>query len=329
MEEVIIVGAGPCGISAAVELKKAGIPALVIEKHCIVNSIYLYPTHLQFFSTPDLLEIGDIPFTTPSDKPSRQEALFYYRNVARHYDLNIRSYEEVTSIRKKDGHFVVTSVNRGGQQIVTEAKHVVISTGYFDTPNLLGIPGEELPKVTHYYREAHPYTNMKVVIIGGNNSAIDAALDLMRVGAEVTVVYRQEQMSPSIKPWVRPIFESMVAKGHIRMLYSSRVVRIDDLTVTVDTNGTQTVLHNDFVLALTGFRPDRTLMIGSGVELQGEHLKPLYNPETMESGVPGLYVAGVIASGHNANEIFIETGRKHGVAIAQHIASKGQNASSS
>ncbi|MVP01088.1 YpdA family putative bacillithiol disulfide reductase [Paenibacillus lutrae] len=325
MEQVVIIGAGPCGISAAVEMKKAGIPAIVIEKNCLVHSIYQYPTHLQFFSTPDLLEIGDVPFTTPNDKPFRQEALHYYRNVARHYGLQIRSYEEVTSIRKEGDSFVVRSVDRAGKEIVTNASQVVISTGYFDTPNLLGIPGEDLPKVTHYYREAHPYTNMKVTIIGGNNSAVDAALDLMRVGADVTVVYRGDQMSASIKPWVRPIFESMVLKSRIRMLYSSRVVSIDDLTVTIDENGSEKIIDNDFVLALTGFRPDRSLLTRSGVELQGEYFQPVYNPDTMETTTPGLYVAGVIASGHNANEIFIESGRKHGKAIADHLLTLREN----
>ncbi|WP_068774775.1 YpdA family putative bacillithiol disulfide reductase [Paenibacillus sp. FJAT-26967] len=325
MEQVVIIGAGPCGISAAVEMKKAGIPAIVIEKNCLVHSIYQYPTHLQFFSTPDLLEIGDVPFTTPNDKPFRQEALHYYRNVARHYGLQIRSYEEVTSIRKEGDSFLVRSVDRAGKEIVTNASQVVISTGYFDTPNLLGIPGEDLPKVTHYYREAHPYTNMKVTIIGGNNSAVDAALDLMRVGADVTVVYRGDQMSASIKPWVRPIFESMVQKGRIRMLYSSRVVNIDDLTVTIDENGIETSIDNDFVLALTGFRPDRSLLTSSGVELQGEYFQPVYSPDTMETTTPGLYVAGVIASGHNANEIFIESGRKHGKAIADHLLTLREN----
>jgi thioredoxin reductase (NADPH) len=323
LEKVIIVGAGPCGLSAAVELQKAGMEPLIIEKHCIVHSIYLYPTNLQFFSTPELLEIGGVPFTTPNEKPTRQEALHYYRQVAAHHKLRIRSYEEVTSIRKTEAGsgFEVLSKDRYGSEHRYESRFVVVSTGYFDHPNLLGIPGEELPKVTHYYKEAHPYTGTKVAIIGGNNSAIDAAMDLQRVGAEVTVVYRGEGYSPNIKPWVRPVFESMVNKGRIRMLFGSRVVKIDERSVTIEhAGGELTVWENDFVLALTGFHPDRKLLEGAGVPVDEESFKPRFDPETMETNVKGLYVAGVIASGRNANEVFIETGRHHGVLIARHIS---------
>jgi thioredoxin reductase (NADPH) len=323
LEKVIIVGAGPCGLSAAVELQKAGMEPLIIEKHCIVHSIYLYPTNLQFFSTPELLEIGGVPFTTPNEKPTRQEALHYYRQVAAHHKLRIRSYEEVTSIRKTEAGsgFEVISKDRYGSEQRYESRFVVVSTGYFDHPNLLGIPGEELPKVTHYYKEAHPYTGTKVAIIGGNNSAIDAAMDLQRVGAEVTVVYRGEGYSPNIKPWVRPVFESMVNKGRIRMLFGSRVVKIDERSVTIEhAGGELTVWENDFVLALTGFHPDRKLLEGAGVPVDEESFKPRFDPETMETNVKGLYVAGVIASGRNANEVFIETGRHHGVLIARHIS---------
>ncbi|WP_248925757.1 YpdA family putative bacillithiol disulfide reductase [Paenibacillus hamazuiensis] len=325
MEQVIIVGAGPCGLSAAVELQKRGITPLIIEKHAVVHSIYLYPTYMQFFSTPELLEIGGVPFTTPHEKPTRQEALAYYRKVANHYGLRILPYREVTAISKEAGVFTLQTVDRAGEQTAFSAEHVVVSTGYFDHPNMLGIPGEELPKVTHYFREAHPYTETEVAIIGGSNSAVDAALELLRAGARVTMVYRGETYSPGIKPWVRPIFESMVNKGLIRLMFKSRVERIDERTIVVNEDGELHTIANDFVLALTGFRPDRKLLAGAGVAFRGEHELPQFDPQTMETNVPGLYIAGVIATGKDANEVFIETGRLHGVAIAEHFGGSAEN----
>jgi thioredoxin reductase (NADPH) len=324
MEEVIIVGAGPCGLSAAIELQQIGIRPLILEKKAIVHSIYQYPTYLQFFSTPELLEIGGIPFTTPNEKPYRQEALHYYRKVASHYDLRIHSYTAVEKIQSFGHYFELEAVRNNGETILYQAKKVIIATGYFDYPNMIGIPGEDLSKVTHYYKEAHPYSGAKVAIIGGNNSAVDAAMDLIRVGAEVTVVYRRNEFSANIKPWVRPLFESMVDKGRIRMLFNSRVTHIHPDTVTIESEGKVSELDNDFVLALTGFRPDRKLLASIGITIQGEHDIPEFNPETMETNVKGLYLAGVIASGSNANEIFIETGRHHGRSIAEHLARKNK-----
>ncbi|WP_282935298.1 YpdA family putative bacillithiol disulfide reductase [Paenibacillus sp. RC67] len=321
MEEVIIVGAGPCGLSAAIELQKIGISPLIIEKNCIAHSISLYPTYMHFFSTPELLEIGGIPFTTPNDKPSRLEALNYYRSTALRSQVRVQSYHSVDEIRKtENGFFELTVSDRFGNGSTAQARYVIVATGYFDHPNMLGIPGEDKAKVTHYYREAHPYSCTKVVIIGGNNSAIDAAMDLLRVGADVTVVYRGEQYSPNIKPWVRPIFESMVSKGKITMMFNSQVVSIDDRFVTILENGVEKQLDNDFVLALTGFRPDRSMLTDAGVQLNVEQTAPLYDPNTMETTVRGLYIAGVAASGNDANEVFIESGRLHGGMIARHIA---------
>ncbi|CAG7628514.1 YpdA family putative bacillithiol disulfide reductase [Paenibacillus allorhizosphaerae] len=320
MEQVVIVGAGPCGLSAALELQKIGIDPLLIEKENITHSIYLYPTYMQFFSTPELLEIGGYPFSTPNEKPTRLEALHYYRNVAIRSKLRIRSYRTVTRIKRADdGTFLLQTTDRFSNSGQVAAGKVVLATGYFDHPNMLGIPGEELPHVTHYYREAHPYSGTKVAIIGGNNSAIDAAMDLLRVGAEVTVIYRGDQYSSNIKPWVRPIFESMVAKGRIAMRFRSRVVHIREGSITVLHEGAKETLQNDFVLALTGFRPDRSLLTQTGAALNSEGI-PVYDPDTMETTVPGLYIAGVAASGADANEVFIETGRYHGVSIAKHIA---------
>ena len=321
MQDVIIIGAGPCGLSAAIECNRRGLSTHIIEKHHIVRSIFLYPTYMQFFSTAEMLEIGDIPFTTPNDKPYRHEALSYYRKVASHFDLNITSYEEAVSIeRHENGRFTVHTKDRRGQEKHHDAKHVVIATGYFDHPNYIGIPGEDLPKVTHYFREAHPYTGTKVAIIGGSNSAVDAAMELCRVGAEITMVYRGEAISNNIKPWVRPLFEGLVQKGRIRLHMNSRVTEIrEDAVVVTPKEGQETIVDNDFVLALTGFHPDRQLLASSGVQLGGDMEKPVFHPDTMESSVPGLYVAGVIASGSNANEVFIETGRVHGRLIAEHI----------
>jgi thioredoxin reductase (NADPH) len=324
LEEVVIIGAGPCGLSAALELQKIGIQPLIIEKESVVHSIYLYPTHLQFFSTPELLEIGNYPFSTPNEKPTRLEALTYYRNVANRSGLRIRSYHKVTTIQAQpDGTYALTVENRSKHISTVITKYVVVATGYFDYPNLLGIPGEQLPKVTHYFREAHPYTGTKVAVIGGSNSAVDAAMELLRVGADVTVIYRGETYSPIIKPWVRPVFESMVNKGRIKMLFRSRVTSISESTITVSTDGVEEQLENDFVLALTGFRPDRSMLREAGVAFRDDDEEiPVFNPDTMETSSPGIYIAGVIASGRNANEVFIETGRMHGRFIASHIASK-------
>lgn len=325
IEKAIIIGAGPCGLSAALALKQIGIDALLIEKHAIVHSIYLYPTFMSFFSSPELLEIGDIPFTTPNDKPTRQEALQYYRDVALRRKLRIHAYEEAVAIHPDNGLFTVETMTRSGRKVSYVTRNVIVATGYFDYPNMLGIPGESLPKVSHFFREAHPYTGMKVAIIGGNNSAVDAAMELLRVGADITMVYRGDGYSPSIKPWVRPLFEAMVNKGRIQMHFSSRVTEIEDHAVTVQPNDPAKPsykLENDFVLALTGFRPERTILTAAGVQVNAETTVPDFNRETMETNVPGLYIAGVIAAGREANEIFIESGRFHGNLIAQHIQSK-------
>ncbi|MFY0545677.1 YpdA family putative bacillithiol disulfide reductase [Brevibacillus sp. H7] len=320
MEEVIIVGAGPCGLAAAIELKKVGINPLLIEKGALVNSIYRYPTYMVFHSTPELLEIGGIPFTTANEKPTRQEALAYYRLVAQRHQLRINSYEEVVEIRQHGPHFQVRSKNRFGKEQNYETVRVIIATGYFDHPNRLHIPGEEMPKVYSFYKEAHPFTGQRVAIVGGNNSAVDAALDLERAGAEVTVISRGPQLSPHVKAWTRPVFESMVTKGRIRMLYSSRLLRIDEHHILVDVDGEMQTLENDFVFTLIGYRPDRTFFHALGVVVDEETGIPCHDPETMQTNVPGVFIAGVTAAGHHANAIFIENGRFHGRLIAEHVA---------
>ncbi|MFC5404926.1 YpdA family putative bacillithiol disulfide reductase [Cohnella soli] len=323
-EKAVIIGAGPCGLSAALELQKVGIEPLLIEKNAVVHSIYQYPTYLQFFSTAELLEIGGIPFTSVNEKPSRREALQYYRDVALRSNLRIRAYETATAIVPiEGGSFRVETVDRFGRTASVTARNVIVATGYFDHPNMLGIPGEQLPKVSHFFQEAHPYTGMKIAIIGGNNSAVDAAMELLRVGADITVVYRGEDYSPSIKPWVRPLFEGNVNRGKIRMIFSSRIVRIDAESVTVQPNEANSepyTIDNDFVLAMTGFRPERTLLTDAGAIVDADTTVPSFNPATMETNVPGLFIAGVIAAGREANEIFIESGRHHGTLIAKRIA---------
>ncbi|MEV5028168.1 YpdA family putative bacillithiol disulfide reductase [Paenibacillus sp. LPE1-1-1.1] len=319
-EEAIIIGAGPCGLAAAIELERIGLRPLVIEKRNIVHSISQYPTYMHFFSSPELLEIGDIPFTTANEKPSRLEALNYYRTAAQRHQIRVKAYESITSITPDSDYFILQGENRFGEKHRYRSRYVIIATGYFDHPNELGIPGEQLDKVSHFFRESHPYVGMKVAIIGGSNSAIDAALELERVGADVTVIYRGVDYSKSIKPWVKPGFQSKVAKGLIRMLFQSTVIGIENNAITVEGPEGSIQIENDFVLALTGFHPDRHFLNASGVTIEEEGF-PTFNENTMETNVPGIYLAGVVASRHEANEIFIESGRYHGRKIAEHIQS--------
>ncbi|MEK3881288.1 YpdA family putative bacillithiol disulfide reductase [Paenibacillus sp. PL2-23] len=322
-EHTIIIGGGPCGLAAAIELQRAGEAPLIIEKRNIVHAISQYPTYMHFFSSPEMLEIGDIPFTTAHEKPSRLEALHYYRTAAQRHHVRIQPYVEVTAIHKLQGGFELEARDRFGEPMLYRCQHVIIATGYFDHPNLLSIPGEELDKVSHFFREAHPYIGMEVAIIGGSNSAIDAALELERVGAKVTVIYRGAQYSTSIKPWVRPSFESKVAKGSIAMRFSTRVIDIQPRHIVVSNGSAEETLANDFVLALTGFHPDRGFLSAAGVTMEEEGY-PTFCEDTMETNVPGIYLAGVVASKHEANEIFIESGRFHGRKIVSHMREAGR-----
>lgn len=341
MEDVIIIGAGPCGLSAAAELQDQGYDPLVIEKENVVYSISCYPVNMQFFSTAELLEIGGVPFTIPNEKPSRLEALHYYRMVSERREIRIHRYERVTSVERLEGEraFRVESVTRSGEEKTTLARAVVVATGYFDHPNRIGIPGEELPHVSHFFREAHPYAGTTVIVIGGSNSAVDAALELERVGAKVTVVYRGESVSANIKPWVRPLFEGKVAKGKIDLRLGSRIAEIMGDRVRIERMpqeepageeageeavepAVEETIPADFVLALTGFRPDRAFLRAMGVEAPDGIIPPTHDPETMETNVPGIYLAGVVSTGRDANEIFIESGRFHGRKIAAHLKRK-------
>ncbi|MCP8616722.1 YpdA family putative bacillithiol disulfide reductase [Salirhabdus salicampi] len=318
-EQVIIVGAGPCGISAALELQKIGINPLLIEKGNVVNSIYHYPTHQTFFSSSDKLEIGNVPFISEKQKPVRNEALTYYRTVAQRKNIRVHSYEKVTNVHKQDNEFIIHSIKQTGEEKAYRAKFVIIATGYYDQPNILGVPGEELAKVSHYFHEAHPYFNQNVAVIGGKNSAVDATLELEKAGANVTVLYRGSEYSKSVKPWILPLFDSLVRHEKIKMVFNAEVLSITEDKVYYEVDGEEKAIDNDFVFAMTGYHPDQSFLTKMGIEIDQESGRPQFNPDTMETNIPQIFVAGVIAAGYNNNEIFIENGRFHGGLIAKRI----------
>jgi thioredoxin reductase (NADPH) len=320
--DVLVVGAGPTGMACAIEAHKAGFKALIIDKGCVVNSLYHYPNNMVFFTTPELLEIGDVPFTTSLAKPTRLEALEYYRRVAEHFQLHIRQYEWVKTITGEDRNFRVTTTDRHSAIHDYRARKIVLATGYYDLANQLDIPGEDLDKVFHYYREPHPYYDTDVVVIGGKNSAAEAALDLWRHGARVTLVHRGPQMHEHVKYWVRPDIENRIKAGEIGAHFNSTVQEIGGDYVALQTPSGPLHLKNDFVFALTGYHPDYDFLRSVGIELSSEQMRPVCDPENLESNVPGIYVAGVIVAGSRTNEIFIENGRFHGKLIAAHISEK-------
>lgn len=318
--DVVIIGAGPTGLACAIEAQKIGAKVMVIDKGCVVNSLYHYPPNMVFFTTPELLEIGGIPFTTAREKPTREEALEYYRGVARHYQLKVRQYERVMELDGKDGDFRITTADQ--QDGIHEycAKKVIVSTGYYDLPNFLGVPGENLPKVMHYYKEPHPYYDRDVLVIGAKNSAAIAALALWRHGARVTLVHRGPGLTKSIKYWIMPDIENRISEGSIPAHFNTRVREIHPGSVVLEGPDGRFEIANDFVFALIGYHPDFELLQSFGIELLGDHRRPACDPETLESNVPGIYVAGVILAGSRTNEIFIENGRFHGVNIAKDLA---------
>jgi thioredoxin reductase (NADPH) len=317
--DVLIVGAGPTGLACAIEAQKAGFKALILDKGCLVNSIFHYPTNMTFFTTPELLEIGDIPFTSSLVKPTRQEALEYYRRAAQHYDLKIYQYHWVKTINGEDGDFHVASTDRQGHIHDCSARKIIVATGYYDLPNAIGVPGEDLPKVFHYYREPHPYFDNDVIVVGGKNSAAEAALDLWRHGARVTLVHRGAQIHANVKYWVRPDVENRIKSGEITAYFNSSILEIGpDYVVLVTSKGSQR-LENDFVFALTGYHPDFDFLTSIGIELSTDQYRPVCDPVTLESNIPGIYVAGVIVAGSRTSEIFIENGRFHGKQIAAHL----------
>ena len=320
--DAVVVGAGPTGLACAIELQQCGLKAVVIEKGCVVNSLYHYPTGMTFFTTPELLEIGNIPMTSLGDKPTRGEALKYYRRVADHYRLDIHQYEKVDRIAGEDQAFQVFTTDRLGCQHVYASQKIVLATGYYDVPNRLDVPGEELPKVLHYYKEPHPYYNHDVLVVGAKNSAAIAALELHWTGARVTLVHRGASISKSVKYWIRPNIENRIKFHEIPAYFHSRVKEIKPESVVLDTPQGEVTLKNDFVFALIGYRPDLHFLGSIGISLDAETQRPRTDPETLESDRAGIYLAGVIVAGMHTNEIFIENGRHHGHLIAKSIASK-------
>jgi len=320
--DVVVVGAGPTGLACGIELQQRGLKTVLVEKGCVVNSIYHYPTNMTFFTTPELLEIGNIPMTSLNDKPNRTEALKYYRRVAEHFRLEIRQYERVDRIAGDDGAFEVCTADRLGSSHVYQARKIVLATGYYDVPNMLDVPGEELDKVLHYYQEAHPYYNHDVAVIGAKNSAAIAALELWWTGARVTLIHRGAGISDSVKYWIKPNIENRIQNGEIRAYFQSRVVEIRQDSIRVATPEGEVSLKNDFVFALIGYRPDLAFLNATGIALEPATLRPRTNPETLESERAGVYLAGVIVAGMHTNEIFIENGRLHGCLIAQSIVSR-------
>lgn len=313
--EVIVIGAGPTGLACAIELKKRGVRTMIVDKGCLTNSLYNYPTHMTFFTTPELLEIGDIPMTSLNEKPTRTEALKYYRRVAEHYKLDVHQYELVESVSGEDGDFVVRT-----SLAVYSAKKIIIATGYYDVPNMLNVPGEDLPKVIHYYKEPHPYYDHDVMVVGAKNSAAIAALELFWTGARVTLVHRGPEIHRHVKYWIKPNIENRIKNGEVKAYFNSRVVEIREKSVVLDTPEGRVEVKNDFVLAMVGYSPDLTFLNANGITLEAASQKPRTDPETLESERKGVYLAGVIVAGMHTNEIFIENGRFHGAQIANAIA---------
>jgi len=314
---VAIIGAGPCGLAAAVAVKQAGLRGIVIERGPLVSGIVGYPTYVTFFSTPERLEIGGIPFIVASEKPTRRDALAYYRRVAKEHGLEIRQYERVDTVERENGGFVVYSTTRVGEQRVTRADAVVVATGYFGCPNRLGVPGEDLPHVTHRFTEGHESFMRRAIVVGGGNSAVDAALDLYRSGATVTIVHFLPTLDKNIKPWVLPDIAARIKEGSIQARWESRVVAIEPTAVIIQSPSGEERLAADQIYLMIGYMPESRLLQEIGVTLDPISGIPAHDPATMETNVPGIFIAGVLAAGYDANKTFIENGRGHGALIAR------------
>ena len=318
--DLIIIGAGPIGLACGIEAKKAGLSYVIIDKGCLVNSIYNYPYNMTFFSTSDRLEIGGVPFISHGAKPNRAEALEYYRRVCASWDLNVKLYEEVKSVSRKECFNVRTT------QGEYQAAGLILALGFYDRPFLLNIPGEELPKVKHYYNEPHPYFRQKVVVIGAANSAVDVALETWRKGAEVTMVIRESSLRESVKYWVKPDIENRIKEGSIKVYFNSEVKLIEETTVTIQTPEGVVELENDFVLAMTGYEPPFEFLESIGIQFHTDEFHtPVYDEKTMETNVNQLYLAGVICGGLKTNKWFIENSRVHAEMIIQHVKKKNDS----
>ncbi len=320
--DVLVIGAGPTGMACAIEAQRAGLRSVLVDKGCLCNSLFHYPSHMTFFTTPELLEIGDIPFPSVNQKPTRNEALEYYRKVAEHYQLDIRPYQNVDAVTGSDGDFCVHVTDRFERKFAHHARKLVVATGYYDLPNYLGIAGEDLPKVHHYYDDPHPYYDLDVLVIGGKNSAAIAALDLWRHGARVTMVHRGPAMHRHVKYWILPDIENRIKNGEVTAHFQTSVERICEDTVTLKMPEGPLTIKNDYVFAMTGYHPDFTFLTELGIDLEGDDRCPACDPKSLESNVPGIYLAGVIIAGERTNEIFIENGRFHGRQIASDLKEK-------
>ena len=313
--DVCIIGAGPIGICCAIEAKKNNLSYVIIDRGCLVNSLYNYPKNMTFFSTSDKLEIGDVPFISHNSKPTKSEALEYYRRVVSSWDLTVNLYEEVTEIIKEDKFMIKTS------KANYSANKVIISTGFYDIPYKLGVPGEDLDKVKHYYDEPHPYFGMRVAVVGAANSAVDVALETYRKGAkEVTMIIREPSLSDSVKYWVKPDVENRIEEGSIKSFFNSNITKIENDKIYVSTPEGQKILENDFVLAMTGYQPDFSFLSKLGIKLGDDEYKtPVHNPDTMETNIEGIYLAGVICGGLKTNKWFIENSRDHASIIFSNL----------
>ena len=320
--DVVVIGAGPTGMASGIEAQRAGFSVILIDKGCLVNSLFHYPANMTFFTTPELLEIGNIPFPSAHQKPTRQEALEYYRNVAQHYKLDVRQYQQVLTVTGYDGAFLTTTRDRNGKLHEYNARKIVVATGYYDRPNYMNIPGEDLSKVMHYYREPHPYYDTDVLVVGAKNSAAIAALELWRRGARVTMVHRGPGIHQNVKYWVKPDIENRIKNGEVKAYFNTCLLEVKPETVRIRTSEEEKVLKNDFVFALTGYHPDYEFLEALGIELTHPEMRPVCDPATFESNVPGIYVAGVIVAGSRTSEIFIENGRFHGERIAADLKTK-------
>jgi thioredoxin reductase (NADPH) len=314
---VIIIGAGPIGLATGIQLKRKGIPFKIIERGSLVHSLFKYPTNMTFFSTSDRLEIGDIPFISHGPKPTRSEALEYYRRAAEHYDLPINLYESVVRIDGEDGDFTVIT-----DKAEYKATKVVVATGFYGTPNKMNVPGEDLPKVKHYYDEPHPYAWQNVLVVGAGNSGVDVALECYRSNANVTMVVRYSEIKKSVKYWVKPDIENRIKNGDVKAYFNSEIKEIRENEVVLSTPNGDVTIENDFVLAMTGYHPNYALMEALGLELtDDEKCMPVHQEDSLETNRKGVYVAGVVCGGMDTSRLFIENSRVHADQIAEHVAS--------
>jgi len=316
MHDVVVIGAGPVGLACAIEAQRQGLLARIIEKGSLVNSIVGYPARMEFFSTPDLIEIGGYPFPVPGYKPTREEAIEYYRGVAERAAVDVRLYERVTDVRGARGRYTVVT-DKGAHS----AKYVIVATGFFDLPNLLGVPGEDLPKVTHYYDEPYPYVRQKVVVVGARNSAAKAALDCYRHGAQVTLVVRTPALSDTVKYWIKPDLENRIKEGSIRAFFRTVIREIRQSSILLNTPKGVQEIENDWVLAMTGYHPDYQFLKTLGLAVASDSYRtPIFDDTTFETTRPGVYLAGTVCGGYRTGRWFIENGRFHATQIVKHIA---------